>query len=302
MKFNVALRCFFQLAFFLICAASECLAAQTYQELLLRSADGTELKAWLRNPDGLPADQPRPVVLALHGCGGLYASSGPRRGQMNARHDGMAQLLVEQGYAVLFPDSFSTRGEQSICAQKFRERKIQQRHRRDDVTGALNWLASQAWADTGKVALLGWSNGGSAVLVSTNASDPVVSSRQVQPNLAIAFYPGCSDALRAGYRPLVPLLMLLGELDDWTPAAPCLDLAKRTQVRALVYPGSHHDFDNPTGAVKFRADVPNGLHPGVGVHAGRNPVTGPQAWKTTVDFLALNWGYGSEELGRVQSP
>jgi dienelactone hydrolase len=263
--------------------------AQIYQEQPFKSADGTDLKAWLIHPEGLAAEQQRPVVLALHGCGGLYATLGVRRGQLNARHDGMAQLLRAQGYSVMFPDSFNARGEQSICTQKMRARKIKQSHRRDDVTGALTWLGTQKWVDVNKIAVLGWSHGGSAVLAATNDNELGVSIRPVQPSMAIAFYPGCSDALRTGYQPKVPLLMLLGELDDWTPAAPCIELAKRVKAKAVVYPESHHDFDNPVGSVKLREEVPNGVHPGRGVHAGRNPVTGPQAWQMVVDTLAASW-------------
>lgn len=279
-------------ALLLLCMLPSWCAAQNYRALSLISAEGTELQAWLIHPPGVPAEQPRPVVLALHGCGGLFATQGSRRGQLNARHDGMARLLIAQGYSVLFPDSFSTRGESSICTQKIRDRKIGQTHRRDDVTGALSWLAGQPWVDASKIALLGWSHGGSAVLASTDANDPGVSTRAVQPSLAIAFYPGCRDALRSGYRPTVPLLMLLGELDDWTPASPCVDLARRVHARARVFPDSHHDFDNPVGTVKRRTDVPNGAHPGSGVHAGRNPVTGPQAWQAVIETLALGWGQG----------
>lgn len=207
----------------------------------------------------------------------------------------MAQLLLAQGYSVLFPDSFSTRSESSLCTQKIRDRKIRQVHRRDDVTGALSWLARQVWVDTGKIALLGWSHGGSTVLAATDANDAGVSTRRVQPSIAIAFYPGCTDALKSGYRPIAPLLMLLGELDDWTPAAPCVDLARRVQAKAWVFPESHHDFDNPVGGVKRWADVPNGARPGQGVHAGRNPVTGPQAWQMVAETLALSWAQGSEK-------
>lgn len=289
------MRTLFGPCLFLACLLPAWCAAQTYQALSLPSADGTELKAWLIHPAGIAAEQARPVVLALHGCGGLYATQGSRRGQLNARHDGMAQLLRAQGYSVLFPDSFSTRGEPSICAQKIQDRKIRPTHRRDDVTGALTWLARQPWVDVRKIALLGWSHGGSAVLAATDANDTVVSTRPVQPSLAIAFYPGCRDALKSGYRPIAPLLMLLGELDDWTPAAPCVDLARRVDARAHVFPDSHHDFDNPVGSVKLRADVPNGAHPGQGVHVGRNPVTGPQAWQLVMETLSLSWAPGPQK-------
>ena len=38
----------------------------------------------------------------------------------------------------------------------------------------------------------------------------------------VMFYPGCASALkrRPRFEPAVPSLMLLGALDDWTPAAP----------------------------------------------------------------------------------
>jgi dienelactone hydrolase len=264
--------------------------AQTYQALALRSADGTELKAWLINPEGLSIDQRRPVVVALHGCRGLYADKGSKDGQLSARHDGIAQLLISRGYSVLFLDSFSTRGERGICGQKLSDRKIKQSHRRDDVNGTLAWLATQDWVDANRIALLGWSHGGSAVLASTDANHLGVSARLVQPSIAIAFYPGCKAALSSDYRPTAPLLMLLGDLDDWTPAAPCLELAARVQARALVYQNSHHDFDNPVGQVRFIANLPNGVQPGKGVHAGRNPSTGPKAWQEVIDTLASIWG------------
>jgi dienelactone hydrolase len=273
----------------LTCTIAASCFAQNYQELTLSSADGSMLKALLIHPQTIPEGQLRPAIVALHGCGGLYATLGPRQGQPNARHDGMARLLNQQGYSVLFPDSFSTRGQASICTQKIRDRQIRQAQRRDDVTGALTWLANQPWVDAEKMAVIGWSHGGSAVLAAVDANDPMVSARPVQPSLAIAFYPGCSEALRSHYRPIAPLHLLLAELDDWTPAAPCIELARRVNAQVELFPDSHHDFDSPVGAVKHRPEVPNGANPGKGVHAGRNPVTGPQAWQRVVDYLANAW-------------
>ena len=50
--------------------------AQGAEEVLIPSADGTQIKVQVRHPTGLDISQPRPVVLALHGCGGLYATIG----------------------------------------------------------------------------------------------------------------------------------------------------------------------------------------------------------------------------------
>jgi dienelactone hydrolase len=107
----------------------------------------------------------------------------------------------------------------------------------------------------------------------------------VHPAVAIAFYPGCGAEQKAGYRPSAPLVLMLAEKDDWTPSRPCIALGKAAGAEVNVYAGSYHDFDNPTGEVRLRRDVPNGAHPGEGVHAGRNPVTGPQAWERVREVL-----------------
>ena len=68
----------------------------------------------------------------------------------------------------------------------------------------------------------------------------------------------------------------IGELDDWTPADTCVDLgaaltARREDFVVTTYADSYHAFDSPTGKVVHRTDVPNGIHPGQGVHVGPNP-------------------------------
>ena len=87
-----------------------------------------------------------------------------------------------------------------------------------------------------------------------------------------------------------PLLMLLGERDDWTPPQRCLQLAERTRARrpsadftVRVYPDSYHGFDG-RAPLRFRRDVPNGVSP-EGVHAGGNPVAREQALAELDRFL-----------------
>jgi dienelactone hydrolase len=241
------------------------------------STDGTALKAWVFQPTAT-AGAPRAVVVALHGCGGLYATTGSRRGQLNARHQAMAEMLVAEGHAVVFPDSLTPRGEREICTQKLGERRVTGTHRRADALAALAWVASQPWAQGRPRVLLGWSHGGSAVLAATDASQAAVAQAPVHPDLAVAFYPGCGESRRQPYRPTGPLMLMLGEKDDWTPAAPCVALGQSVGAEVHVYPDSYHDFDNPVGTVRHRADVPNGVNPGQGVHAGANPAARAQAY------------------------
>ena len=252
------------------------------QEVSLNSLDGTAIKAWVFQPE----NKARGTVVALHGCGGLYATIGSRTGQINARHQAMADMLVGQGYAVVFPDSLRPRGVAQLCKQKMNQRSIHQRERRRDALATLNWVAAQPWADASRIALLGWSHGGSAVLSATDARHSEVAAQPLKARVAIAFYPGCASSLNSGYQPNTRLLMLLGALDDWTPPAPCVELGQRIAAQVQVYPDSYHDFDNPVGSVKLLADIPNGVNPGQGVHAGPNPAAREQANARVREALA----------------
>jgi dienelactone hydrolase len=243
------------------------------------SLDGTQIKALVFHPAASSNGQTsRGTVVALHGCGGLYATVGSRKGQLNARHQAMADLLVTEGYNVVFPDSLTPRGENELCTQKIGTRKIDQTERRADVLGTLAWVATQPWAQPGRIALLGWSHGGSAVLSSTDATRADVRGQAVKPAVAVAFYPGCAAALKSGYKPSTPLVLMLGEKDDWTPPGPCIALGQAVGAEVNVYADSYHDFDSPVGQLRVRTDVPNGVNPGQGVHVGPNPVAREKAY------------------------
>jgi len=250
-------------------------AAAAPEELSFGSADHTRLRALVVHPEGLPS---RGTVVALHGCGGLYASGAARPQRLNARHQVMAEMLTREGYSVVFPDSLTPRGETTICTQRIGSRAVTSRERRADALATLSWVQAQPWAAPDRIALLGWSHGGSAVLATIDATRPELPAFRVRPVMAIAFYPGCGEALRRGWRTEVPLVLMLAENDDWTPAAPCVQLGRSAGAEVNVYEASHHGFDNPVGSVRHRSDVPNGVHPGQGVHTGANPVARERAY------------------------
>ncbi len=255
------------------------------------SLDGTLLKALVFHPATPTNGQvSKATVIALHGCGGLYATTGSRKGQLNARHQAMADLLVAEGYNMVFPDSLTPRGETELCTQKIGSRKIDQTERRADVLGTLAWVATQPWAQPDRIALLGWSHGGSAVLSSTDASRADVRAQAVKPAVAVAFYPGCAAAIKSGYKPSVPLVLMLGEKDDWTPPGPCVALGQAVGAEVNVYADSYHDFDNPVGEVRVRHDVPNGVNPGQGVHVGPNPLAREKAYLRLKGVLGKAFG------------
>ena len=225
----------------------------------------------------------RPTLVLLHGCGGPYGRQGP----LSERLRDYAALLNAEGWHALVLDSFSTRGVQQICTQKMATRTITQVQRRLDILGALQWLAVQPGVDGARLALLGWSNGGSAVLAATNLRHPLVAAATVRPRAAVAFYPGCEAEQKRGYRPSTALLMQVGAADDWTPAAPCEALASEAappQPQIDVYPGAHHGFDS-AAPLRHWAEVPNGAQPGAGVHLGGQPEARTASREALLQFL-----------------
>lgn len=228
---------------------------------------------------------PAPAMLLLHGCGGPYADAPPQR--LSARMREYAAILNSEGFHVLITDSLSPRGERELCTQRVGARKVTQTQRRRDALGALQWLSNQPEVDARRLGLLGWSNGGSNVLSATNGRHPEVAAANVKATFAAAFYPGCEDDLKRGYQATAPLLMLLGEADDWTPAAPCQALAALVGAPAVqveTYAGAYHGFDG-TAALRLRKDVPNGVNPGQGVHQGGNPAARAASRERLLRFL-----------------
>lgn len=252
------------------------------QHVFLGDANGLDGYLYLPEPgnESRPA-KPRPAVVLLHGCGGLFA----RDGELSPRHRQWGELLAAQGYVALFVDSFSSRGLREICTQTPKTRPLHLADRVGDAWAGRAFLAARAEVDAQRMALLGWSNGGSTVLRALRETP------QDTPPFAaaIAFYPGCAGFLRSrqDYRPASPLLLLIGEADDWTPAEPCRQLAAAApEIHLITYPEAHHAFDTPAGQVRKRLDVPNGVNPGAGVTFGPNPAARADAMRRVTDFLA----------------
>jgi dienelactone hydrolase len=172
---------------------------------------------------------PFPALVLLHGC------SGP---QPNGTV--WAQWLQAEGYAAFALDSFSGRGLRRLCGDTS---ALTGGGRAGDVFAAAAALARLPFIDAGRIGAMGFSHGGWTVLW---ASWHQARYEEIRLKALVAFYPACGD-VPVGTS--IPLLMLLGGQDDWTPAAPCRRLAEGARreghpVIDVTYPDAHHGFDS----------------------------------------------------------
>ena len=214
----------------------------------------TTLSGVLFRPSG---DGPFAAVVLLHGCGGLHDG----KGRLVPRHDDWGRRLRDHGWVALLVDSFTPRGVREICTAKTRPVEPG-RERARDAYGALVYLQKQHFVRADRIALLGWSNGGSTVLWTIGTDSHARPAGLAHDfRAAVAFYPGCRAVLASrSWATRIPLLMLVGEKDDWTPAAPCVDLAARAKhagpaVEVVTYPGAFHYFDAPDVPLRVRQNI-----------------------------------------------
>jgi dienelactone hydrolase len=187
-------------------------------------------------PDG---PGPFPAVVLMHGCHGVAASTRD-----------WAQWFRAHGYVALIVDSWAPRGIRDGCVPG---PDIPSTERFDDAVGALRWLQGRSYVDGGHVGVIGWSNGGVfAMAVVNGPSLRRARARGVEMpepgfQAAVAMYPGGCYSL-VSERVVRPLLLLIGDADDWTLPGECARMVEAMRSRGadatiVRYPGAVHYFD-----------------------------------------------------------
>ena len=186
----------------------------------------------------LPAGAgPFPAVVLAHGCSGIRNVE-----------QGWQSKLREYGYATLVIDSFTTRRLKEACTFPSILNPVQ---RVPDVYGALKILATHPKIQADRIALTGFSHGGTVSVLSS-----LEWARNKYAGLAgavfrgfLPFYPFCQYEFPEFDRVSAPVRLHMGDRDDWLPVKACVDWVNRLKAAgfdatATLYPGAHHGFDN----------------------------------------------------------
>lgn len=158
-----------------------------------------------------------------------------------------ARALSQNGIAALVIDSFKPR---KIVSTSVNQSLVSSWAMENDAFAALAHLKSDKRIDPERIGIMGVSKGG---LVAQNAAMMVRRELRRTGSLAFALHvpiaPDCVGQFRNAATTGRPILYMLAELDDLTPAKPCLEYAERlkkagnTNVSVKVYPGQHHAWE-----------------------------------------------------------
>lgn len=192
------------------------------------------LSGKLSRPEG---DGPFPAVVLLHGCGGMVYDDPWAENHL------LPWGFLHRSYVLLEVDSFGPRDITQVCEGNDWI-KANPSIRALDAHAGKDFLANLSFVDGDRIAVMGWSHGGMTVLAAVGnwaRNEPL---RPDPFKAAIAFYPFCKLKLP---RVDAPLLVLIGDADDWTPVQYCRQMEltgdSPHEYQLIVYPGASHGFD-----------------------------------------------------------
>jgi dienelactone hydrolase len=242
--------------------------------LSFKSADGkTTLTGYFWNAKRPGA---RPAVVLMHGCGGAYSSNAATYDATTvaSQYREWGDRLSAAGYGVLLVDSFGPRGHGGgVCDIPHADRPAKLNEvtiRPLDAIGALRALRKRDRVRERQVALVGFSNGGSAVLSTVAKTGPSVWKKAAaKPSPwfagAAAFYPGCGlqGAFNGTWEPTIPTHLFVGTADTTTPPSPTCDarsteaLQRNAPAMMASYLGATHGFDRASAGTTSFARAAN---------------------------------------------
>ena len=257
-------------------ASASAIAASLPERVTFASADGhTTLVGYVFMPEG-PHAAKVPAVVMMHGRAGAYSSAADGRydaSTLSKRHQEWGRIWAQQGYLAILVDGFGPRGYPHGFPRFSYDSRPEELNevtvRPLDAYGALAYLRTRRDVIGDRVALQGWSNGGSATLATMSDTSAGITAPTPATGFrgALVFYPACAlkGQFPEGIKPYAPVRVFQGSADEEVSPKRCAELVAKSRahggdIEFQLYPDATHDFDdpnpshqdNPTNAVATR--------------------------------------------------
>lgn len=206
------------------------------EQILKGQANGpaVNLAGELRLPSN-SKEKKYPLVIIVHGSSGINAATLSWAYQLNA-----------VGIATFILDSFSGRGLTSVSTD---QAKLARFAGVIDVFRAFELLSKHPKIDSNKVALIGSSRGGTAVIYAAMRRFQKTWSPDFKAVSTYPFYPSCFDQIDQDEDVTMPIHEYHGDRDDYASSEQCKKWIQRLSSNGAIasskeYKGAEHSFDN----------------------------------------------------------
>lgn len=185
-----------------------------------------------------------PAVIVVHGSGGIDDGIDGWLGELNG-----------MGVATFVIDSFSGRGISDTVADQSQLHSLAMVY---DAYRALDWLAQHPRIERSRIAIIGFSKGGTAALYAAmERFERAYGSDKSHFAVYLAFYPNCAKYIEDEHVASGPIRVFYGEADDWASIEPCRDYTRRLalagkDVQFLSFPHAYHAFDRRSLPANYR--------------------------------------------------
>lgn len=212
--------------------------AATVTNVSYPAADGSSLIGYLAQPAAATTEL-RPAVLMVHEWWGL-----------NHEITEMANLLAEEGYIVLAPDTYRGRLATTVPGALFLRIGAPVERVNSDMQAAYDYLVAQPGVDPARVAVMGFCYGGGVALRHATLNAQIAATINLYGD-TIDTVDGFGELLTSGK----PLLGIFGEVDQQIPVSEVetfrQTLAETTiPHQVTIYPGVGHAFVNPQSIIQ----------------------------------------------------
>ena len=165
-----------------------------------------------------------------------------------SHHLDYLEMYQSLGFATFELNSFKSRDIESTVGE---QNQVTTAAMIVDAYKALEVLSNHPSINKDKISITGWSLGGAVTLFSAWLPLKRAINNDLKFASHLAFYPPCFFELENLKFSNSPIHILIGEVDDWTPSAPCVDLVNQlsnfSNIDITVYKDSHHGFDREGG-------------------------------------------------------